>query len=248
MDFTANLHKITVRNTFLEFDVGGDDLLPDSGLARQASEPAKPSNRQVSEQTTAGGSGAAHDEACTEAEEHTYAQLASFLAQSIPSAPGQGGSGTACGFGDRNLQAVFQQSTHTPTDTSSHFANAACSPMSSVEVQAAQCEMTIVRFCPNCGAEVEPNHRFCPFCCYQLHSFQVGGGPLAGFGGQPGGGVFPNMPGGGPQGTLGQLDRRSGPPKLLESLRRFRFIEANPTDIEFARAMCSQISLSKNAA
>eukprot|EP00413_Alexandrium_margalefii_P039552 CAMPEP_0204585510 /NCGR_PEP_ID=MMETSP0661-20131031/46963_1 /ASSEMBLY_ACC=CAM_ASM_000606 /TAXON_ID=109239 /ORGANISM="Alexandrium margalefi, Strain AMGDE01CS-322" /LENGTH=81 /DNA_ID=CAMNT_0051595067 /DNA_START=107 /DNA_END=349 /DNA_ORIENTATION=+ len=70
----SDLRGVTVRNTFLEFDDIGADSFPESGFARQASEPAKLFNRQVSEQTTA-ASGATPEESATEQEDGGYSQL-----------------------------------------------------------------------------------------------------------------------------------------------------------------------------
>jgi len=172
----SDLRGVTVRNTFLEFEDVGTDNLPESGFTRQASEPAKPFHRQVSEQTTT-GSGATLEESTTEPEEG-YSQLASYLNAALP--------------------------------------------------QAQQSQLVIPRFCPNCGMEAEPNHRFCPYCCYPLQPCVSNG--AAGAISQPQCSVPVNVETG--------LNVTPSAPNLLAYLRRFRYVEACAADVELARVLC----------
>jgi len=83
------------------------------------------------------------------------------------------------------------------------------------------------RFCPNCGTEAEPSHRFCPFCRYQLMT----GGPTPGGGG--GGGYA--MPAPAPASQAAPMPLGTD---LISNVRRFRYVEASPSDIQLAQATC----------
>jgi len=212
----SDLRGVTVRNTFLEFEDVSADNLPESGFARQASEPAKPFNRQVSEQTTT-GSGATLEESATEPEE-AYTQLASYLSHSLPQVVAgdrRGGGARPQGhmteMENTALQAALQAAT----------VNAAPAPL---PPQAPHGALAIPRFCPNCGAEAEPNHRFCPYCCYPLQG--TGGGAA----GQQQCSIPINVEAG--------LNTTPSAPNLLAYLRRFRYVEACAADVELARVLC----------
>lgn len=192
-------------------------MLPDSGFTRQASEPAKPFNRQVSEQTTA-GSGVTLEEGSTEPEGDSYrSQLASYLSaahtHARPLLENNGGSGPAPVGGafansfsaDLASAAALQAVFHAASNAGMTAPTQMSSPVPATGL------LPIPRFCPNCGAEAEPNHRFCPYCCFQLQMF-------------PGIGALPT---GSPSA-----------PSLLASLRRFRYVEACPADVDMARALC----------
>eukprot|EP00411_Alexandrium_monilatum_P056609 CAMPEP_0175439498 /NCGR_PEP_ID=MMETSP0095-20121207/56574_1 /TAXON_ID=311494 /ORGANISM="Alexandrium monilatum, Strain CCMP3105" /LENGTH=238 /DNA_ID=CAMNT_0016739319 /DNA_START=42 /DNA_END=754 /DNA_ORIENTATION=+ len=218
----SDLRGVTVRNTFLEFEDAGTDSFPESGFTRQASEPAKPFNRQVSEQTTS-GSGATLEESATEADEG-YSQLASYLSSAFPQVVAgdrRGGRARAStsDISGATLQAAFQ-------------AAAANSSMAPMVTQAPQGQLAVMRFCPNCGAEAEPNHRFCPYCCYPLQTCtgnSAGGGATgAGLAAQPG--LLPT----GKEGAM----TSPAAPNLLTCLRRFRYVEASAADVELARVLC----------
>lgn len=68
-------------------------------------------------------------------------------------------------------------------------------------------------FCPHCGAEADPVHKFCPYCCFQLHQAPSTAGATAAAASKP-------------------------TPNLLSCLRRFRYVEASPEDVEAAHAIC----------
>lgn len=221
----ADLRGVTVRNTFLEFeDCGRDELAPESGFLRQASEPAKPFGRQVSEQTTAGSGMTMEDarnrdfESTTEPDDgfHGLPYLASQLPVFAAAAAGglDLGQGQLPNITTAALQAALAMAV-APTQTQVHAAGPQMLP----------------RFCPNCGSEAELNHRFCPFCCFLLQPVRTNGLATAGPKGplQP---SIPTVPEMGPAGT--------SPPAqgLLQGLRRFRFVEANPHDVELARRCC----------
>mmetsp|Transcript_66238 Transcript_66238/g.149541 ORF Transcript_66238/g.149541 Transcript_66238/m.149541 type:complete len:222 (+) Transcript_66238:98-763(+) len=203
----SDLRGVTVRNTFLEFEDVGKDYLPESGFTRQASEPAKPFNRQVSEQTTT-GSGATLEESNGEPDDN-YTQLASYLGCTLPQ---------AFGADPRRGGGLMPEP----------------SPAS---LQAVQGTFAVPRFCPNCGAETEPNHRFCPYCCYQLQHFPGGGG-----GGGGGGGAQQAAPvqqqSAVPINVEAGLNVNPSAPNLLAYLRRFRYVEACAADVELARVLC----------
>mmetsp|Transcript_126633 Transcript_126633/g.394236 ORF Transcript_126633/g.394236 Transcript_126633/m.394236 type:complete len:231 (+) Transcript_126633:46-738(+) len=209
----SDLRGVTVRNTFLEFEDFIPGSLPESGFARQASEPAKPFNRQVSEQTTA-GSGAAFEESATETE-HGYSQLASYLSSALPVLAGDR-------RGDR-AQAWAPEGASTALQAALEAA------VTGPAAQAPPGQVAVLRFCPNCGAGAEPNHRFCPYCCYHLQACTSGG---AG-----GGGAAVQPPPAGAEDAGGAAVAASVP-NLLDYLRRFRYVEACAADTELARVLC----------
>jgi hypothetical protein len=106
----------------------------------------------------------------------------------------------------------------------------------------------IPRFCPNCGQEAEPNHRFCPYCCFCLQGLPtptgVTNGPSCGGGSPAGGGNFAGGNASAPCAPPGSFAEISGDsagqsaPNLLTYLRRFRYLEASTSDVELARALC----------
>lgn len=190
----SDLRGVTVRNTFLEFedeDGARDDIFHGSGFTRQASEPAKPFNRQVSEQTTT-GSGATLEDSVAEPDD-SYSQLSAYMGS--PLQHDVRGRGQAHLGLSKSLQA--------PT------------------------RFGMPRFCPNCGAEADPNHRFCPYCCYQLQSFQPP--PLQ---------VSTLPTHNAPVGLDQVCAPQPGVPSLLVNLRRFRYIEACAADVELAHVLC----------
>eukprot|EP00443_Scrippsiella_acuminata_P018491 CAMPEP_0115281792 /NCGR_PEP_ID=MMETSP0270-20121206/59506_1 /TAXON_ID=71861 /ORGANISM="Scrippsiella trochoidea, Strain CCMP3099" /LENGTH=256 /DNA_ID=CAMNT_0002698611 /DNA_START=159 /DNA_END=929 /DNA_ORIENTATION=- len=236
----SDLRGVTVRNTFLEFEDTAPDDLPDSGFARQASEPAKPFNRQVSEQTTT-GSGATLEENSTEPEDAGLSQLASYLT-GVP-LPGGGGGTRPHGAQMPDLataaalQAVMQVAAANSASGGAPAAPAAPAPPSVAGMMP-----PVMRFCPNCGAEAEPNHRFCPYCCYQLQQPFPGGGGTVGSGNRAP--AAPLRQRSCSQQAFGE-DRGAnastsnpGAPNLLTCLRRFRYVEARPADVEYAHALC----------
>jgi len=85
------------------------------------------------------------------------------------------------------------------------------------------------RFCPNCGSEAEPNHRFCPYCCYQLQQ------PFAASGGTQQGAMQRSAI---PINVEASLTVSPSAPNLLAYLRRFRYVEAAQRDVELARVLC----------
>jgi len=109
---------------------------------------------------------------------------------------------------------------------------------------ASQPSMPTFRFCPNCGAESEPGHRFCPYCCYQLQQAFVPPNNLASAGpqGLPQQTVGPNVQ----LGTTEQVQRASAPDFLMY-LRRFRYVEASPSDIQRANALCMNMLQARRA-
>eukprot|EP00443_Scrippsiella_acuminata_P066619 CAMPEP_0115503488 /NCGR_PEP_ID=MMETSP0271-20121206/69506_1 /TAXON_ID=71861 /ORGANISM="Scrippsiella trochoidea, Strain CCMP3099" /LENGTH=255 /DNA_ID=CAMNT_0002932589 /DNA_START=108 /DNA_END=875 /DNA_ORIENTATION=- len=235
----SDLRGVTVRNTFLEFEDTAPDDLPDSGFARQASEPAKPFNRQVSEQTTA-GSGATFEEGSTEPDDAGYSQLESYLNR-VPLAAqalgGGGGTRPGAQMPDLATAAALQAVIQAATANSASTSTAAPSP-------SPPCSglMPVMRFCPNCGAEAEPNHRFCPYCCYQLQQSFPGGGGKVGSGNQAPPASLPQpscsqQAFGGDRGAAASASHPVAP-NLLTCLRRFRYVEASPADVEYAHALC----------
>lgn len=233
----SDLGRVTVRNTFLEFtpDLGHDDLLPESGFARQASEPAKPFNRQVSEQTTT-GSGATLDEGSTEPDENSYTHVASYLGASMPGVGGGGGGHARIGGGCAALPADLAQALIQAFPTGGYSGPA----MTNHHVAPEPPVHPVMRFCPNCGAEAEPNHRFCPYCCYQLQTaFSNGGGSSAGAVQQ---GQGPPQPSRAASSAAPPADAgAAGAPNLLSGLRRFRYVEASPADVGYAHAVCLKL-------
>lgn len=218
----SDLRGVTVRNTFLEFeDTGKNDMLPESGFTRQASEPAKPFNRQVSEQTTT-GSGATLEESSGAEPDEGYAQLAAYLGATMPQANmgdfmrGGGNSGQVGRHDPSVMQAAFQVASATGVT-----AVAAPAPV--------QQQFPMARFCPNCGSEAEPNHRFCPYCCFQLQQ------PFAASGGMQQGAMQKSAA---PVNGEAGLTVSPSAPNLLSYLRRFRYVEAAQRDVELARVVC----------
>lgn len=228
MELRSDLRGVIVRNTFLEFDLH-DDFLTESGLLRQASEPAKPLNRQVSEQTTA-DSGMTHEDTCAEPE--GYAPFASYPNPSVVQT------------GAPYCNAVLSVPAPYGAMQSDLAAWQVAAAGSAVQFSPAMHHMVptfgllpMPRFCPNCGAEAEQNHRFCPYCCYQLRSFpNVGGGGLE----QPGTAV-PQAAASSTAAAACSGKAGDSAPDLLGSLTRFRFVEACPTDIEYARTLCKSV-------
>lgn len=94
------------------------------------------------------------------------------------------------------------------------------------EVPAPPAAAHAMRFCPNCGTEAEPTHRFCPFCRYQLQP----GGPTPG-----GGGGGYTMPAPAPAIQAAPVPVGTD---LISNVRRFRYVEASPSDIQLAQATC----------
>jgi hypothetical protein len=92
------------------------------------------------------------------------------------------------------------------------------------EAQMAPVAPLTTRFCPNCGHEVEPTHRFCPFCRYQLQGGNVAA-PPAGYV------ISVAAP-------VSQVVQPPAGSDLLSSVRRFRFVEASPSDIQLAQVAC----------
>lgn len=274
-DFFSDLRGVTVRNTFLEFaDTARDDFFPDSGFARQASEPAKSMNQDqvysswVDELTggSAAGTPTPAEKMPEEAEEGDQsAQLRACLAPSGGSGrhrlPSAGAAGSAAGGRPSALTGDLSAFGVDGGDGAAGMAAMSfAAPMSAAPLVA------MPRFCPNCGAEVEPKHRFCPYCCFQLHNGGCGGGAAApaGDGGDCGGLEMPprcaqaqpqppcmfplasgDARGGGGRGGMWQTAAGVGmggspipTPNLLSSLRRFRYVEASPEDVNLARAIC----------
>lgn len=216
----SDLRGVTVRNTFLEFEDIGTDNFPESGFARQASEPAKPFNRQVSEQTTT-GSGATVDERENSTEpEESYSQLASYLNSALP----------PVAVADRRGGRTRPPTTDVTSSTlQAAIQAAAATSVSQMPSQAPQGQMGMLRFCPNCGAEAEPNHRFCPYCCYPLQTSCSSGG------GGPGAATQQQCS---PPTQVEGAPAAPSAPNLLAYLRRFRYVEACNSDVELARVLC----------
>mmetsp|Transcript_6541 Transcript_6541/g.13965 ORF Transcript_6541/g.13965 Transcript_6541/m.13965 type:complete len:231 (+) Transcript_6541:98-790(+) len=212
----SDLRGVMVRNTFLEFEdlVNADDedgLGPDPSLLRQASEPAKPLNRQVSDQTTAytdfngdenysrGPSpmdGVAMPELSVQALANEWAALsvsaADPTAVQVPPQFQMGG-GMVAGFS------------------------------------------SVPRFCPHCGENTEARHRFCPYCRYQLQWGPEEG--AAASSAVPAEGQVAGPSGSGAQ--EGDAAKAKAVPELLTHLRRFRFVDASEADIELSKALCA---------
>mmetsp|Transcript_126635 Transcript_126635/g.394246 ORF Transcript_126635/g.394246 Transcript_126635/m.394246 type:complete len:225 (+) Transcript_126635:121-795(+) len=203
----SDLRGVTVRNTFLEFGELGADSFPESRFSRQTSEPAKPLNQQVPEQTTA--SWGATDP------EDGYSQLASHLSSACPVIAGDWHGGRAQAQAPEGASTVLQAAPQAAT--------------MGPAAQASPGQLAVLRFCPNCGTEAEPNHRFCPYCCYPLQACTSGG---AG-----GGGAAVQPPPAGAEDAGGAAVAASVP-NLLDYLRRFRYVEACAADTELARVLC----------
>lgn len=224
----ADLRGVTVRNTFLEFeDINRDDFLPENGFTRQASEPAKPFHRQVSEQTTAGSGATFEDargrdllveESNTEPEESFPTTLPSwYMGTSLP----QMAAAAAVGGRDLGQDPLPQMMLKAALE-----ATASMAPALPTTAQVLHGRPPLAaRFCPNCGSEAEPNHRFCPYCCYQLHPFPSAL-PLGALADDSHVGVAADSP------TV------SG---LLSGIRRFRYVEASQSDVDLARHLCGSL-------
>mmetsp|Transcript_103817 Transcript_103817/g.290708 ORF Transcript_103817/g.290708 Transcript_103817/m.290708 type:complete len:238 (-) Transcript_103817:283-996(-) len=215
----SDLRGVTVRNTFLEFDTEYDDLIPESGLARQASEPAKPFHRHAFEQSSA-GSCATFADASTDHDDDFPP-----LCSTAPSHSGSAsGAGAPC-FGP--LVGIPR-----PAPGGYNAGPATVNPAAAFQAPAAS--PPVMRFCPNCGAKAEPGHRFCPYCCFRLQQPQqqcataegYAAGPPAALGWQPC-----------PAALETNADRLS----FLSALRRFRYVEASGADIDRANALCMSL-------
>jgi len=241
----SDLRGLTVRNTFLEFEEQNrDDVFPETGFTRQASEPTKPFNRQVSEQTTT-ASGTTLEESAPDTEEsynlsYGMAMMANKMQmqQSIGGVPLQSRRGNGA-----NTRPMAPDVVNSTLKAALHAATTTL-PESMQAQMVSQSSMAMPRFCPNCGAESEPAHRFCPYCCYQLQAF-VPPNNLAGAGpqGLPQQSVGPNVE----LGTTEQVQKTSAPDFLLY-LRRFRYVEASPSDIQRAHALCMNMLQAGRAA
>lgn len=240
----ADLRGVTVRNTFLEFEDFVHDCLPDQGFARQASEPASLLIRQVSKQTTAGSSGtydetSPEEEACRPARQGGAVALRAPVAATTHALPDQAGGH------DFRMQHAAPGAADVSAAQGGNLGGqcSACAPQEAAQPMQ-QAQILAIRFCPNCGEEVEPTHRFCPFCCYQLHRIQDSVLAPA---------LAPATPwpetsaaGGRAAAVLGQGDaenRQRAPAKhqdMLGYIRRFRYIEASETDVYEARMLCEK--------
>jgi len=204
---------LTVRNTFIEFDEAGiEDALRDGPWGRQglkdvyqtfisegsaqASEPAKLCGRQVSDQTTSASGGAGPGGSDQEDGSHIAQYLASTTFRQQAAALGAFDSQRRGDAGKSVLQ----------------------------EAPASPAVPHAMRFCPNCGTEAEPTHRFCPFCRYQLQP----GGPTP-----CGGGYAMPAPAPASQAAPTPLGL-----DLISNVRRFRYVEASPSDVQLAQVTC----------
>jgi len=259
--YLSGLRGVTVRNTFLEFQDDDFFVDPSDRFGRQASEPAKPHsswNRQMSDQTTA-GSGATFeecrgrdlmvDESITDTED-SLAQIASYMGMGPPLRGGMpfptfeqlhmpSHMDVAGNALQAALQAVALQAKLPPLP----LPTPCPVPVEHIALQSAP----VARFCPNCGAKVDRHHRFCPYCCYQLQlcnavlqnaAAAAAGGPSAFPGADATAGLsFP--PG---QHRLPMASSSSSQGSAVQSpvcyLQRFRYVEANPADVQLARALC----------
>mmetsp|Transcript_17346 Transcript_17346/g.60609 ORF Transcript_17346/g.60609 Transcript_17346/m.60609 type:complete len:294 (-) Transcript_17346:320-1201(-) len=259
----SDLRGVTVRNTFLEYaNFGGDDddMFDelDASCLRQTSEPAKPFNRQVSEQTTAGSGHSVAEASSFDTDDPSSAQsllrrqqqLAAYVAatQHMVQEVGSPKKVAAC------------PSPSLPVAHAGAFMEARSAPMAHAaggagfgggyHTQGAggpsvgggcRASPPIPRFCPSCGSEAEPAHRFCPYCCFQLQALQpsVSEGPARGSangkhttGGQPSWAAGETSAFGA-EVLSGHAGARA--PNLLSCLRRFRYVEASFADVELAR-------------
>jgi len=224
---------VTVRNTFLEFDAREGDLAPEGGIARQTSEPAKPFNRQLSEQTTAGSVAASAER--EESSVYAFSDVPQF-GDTMWFACGGGPSG-----GPFPMQLAMS---HNMMQTASSSASGFWAGPYSASATSRCGMLPTMRFCPNCGGDLQPNSRFCPFCCcclFQTFSGTRGAGAQSerpcwpGLATSSGGRTAAAAAGCAPGGDAGELS-------FVASLRRFRYIEAASADVERARAVCSAVA------
>mmetsp|Transcript_49308 Transcript_49308/g.107333 ORF Transcript_49308/g.107333 Transcript_49308/m.107333 type:complete len:250 (-) Transcript_49308:559-1308(-) len=238
----SDLRGVTVRNTFLELEESGHDEgdLPECGtgalfgrrFSRQASEPVKMLNRQVSEQTTAAsmvtieasvdrsrGDSPNFDNAMDPDEGlGQYVYKNEMLAQ-------------AGGLHCPAVPQLWPNWQHNPAASEQMVGIAdlwksgipQCGQSLQAQRPPGQLE-SMPRFCPNCGAESEAEHRFCPYCCFQLQAMPSP--PMTSTPTAP--------PQNGPTVATG-----ASTSELLSSLRRFRYIQACPSDIERAHLLCA---------
>merc|ERR1712151_1065855 len=246
---------ITVRNTFLEFEDSAVHDFADTGFQRQLSEPVKSLYRNVSEQTTTGSEMTLEGQesnSTTEPDESFMqclfmVQNGTMMVEAMPGTCGAisnnasrqliGMGSPMIGMGASNFCSQIVENSHQ---------TAATPALANPQVQQPQSnQVTIVRFCPNCGNKVEPTHSFCPYCCFNLQQLQlqnsqpsttVQQGPsmrctMFRYTQQqsctPAGGSAPQQPK-----LLG-----SETADMLGSIKRFRYIEASTTDIERARSL-----------
>jgi len=211
----SDLHGVTVRNTFLEFEDVSTDPFQTSGFMRQTSEPANAFYRQASEQTTA-GSGGTLEESTTEPDEN-HSNLTACLRAGLP---------PAC-----QLQpSVTKVKGPLAADVASvSFQGLQAAPASVPDPnQGFPSQILVPRFCPNCGARSERWHRFCPYCRYQLQPMGAGFTSEGGCNTMAAPAV--PAPSTGPQSC--------GAPNLLSHIRRLRYIEACSEDIELVQLAC----------
>jgi hypothetical protein len=252
-----------------------DEFSNDNAFNRQASEPAKPfsrqisepaktlGSRQVSEQTTVASGGAYEDSRGRElmSEEGTvdmddrFHQIASYL-------------NTPLKDNGQNLFMAHEGFDPTYTEVPADALQAAFRAVTLAAQAQAQAQFqhqlqklqqpaapeaplmvpqhnAVARYCPNCGAKVEPTHRFCPYCCYQLNQPQTtsqtpqrGAVPVS---------LSASMASTGNmheselrQGSLrrvGLVPRQACAPDVLSQLGRLRYDEASLLDVELAKAM-----------
>eukprot|EP00403_Amphidinium_massartii_P015332 CAMPEP_0178428866 /NCGR_PEP_ID=MMETSP0689_2-20121128/30505_1 /TAXON_ID=160604 /ORGANISM="Amphidinium massartii, Strain CS-259" /LENGTH=270 /DNA_ID=CAMNT_0020050665 /DNA_START=159 /DNA_END=971 /DNA_ORIENTATION=- len=182
--FYADIRGVTVRNTFLDFH--DDCAQVDTGFMRQCSAPVA-FKRQESEQTTAGsgGSGTGFEESSDDFGEGGYAMM------SPPLDPGMMAAFQNCGIPMPMMPSHGPGSAPKPASqwTMPMCGGAQGAPPMVPEESPHMPSMGGVTQCPQCGAQTQPGHRFCPFCCYQL----IGGAPA------PATAAFLNMSSGGRQ-------------------------------------------------
>eukprot|EP00931_Biecheleriopsis_adriatica_P092641 TRINITY_DN66430_c0_g1_i1.p1 TRINITY_DN66430_c0_g1~~TRINITY_DN66430_c0_g1_i1.p1 ORF type:complete len:263 (+),score=44.14 TRINITY_DN66430_c0_g1_i1:72-860(+) len=184
----SGLGGMKVRNTFLEFQEQALDDALNSGWGRQLSEPVKSCfDRQISDLTTAGS---------VDNSDHTPARQLTMESCVDPEDPLLLGAFPAGGMSqEKALQATLQavetlesaiRGNSIPDEDLSAALTLAsswadpCLTMPSLSMPAppmqsraaAPQQRTAIHFCPACGSKVQPTHRFCPYCCYQLTHLQ----------------------------------------------------------------------------
>lgn len=161
----SNLTGVTVRNTFLHYSDEGALL---DGFARQTSEPTKVVARQIfeerraySDRTTTDTSGPedGHDESTAPLGTHT---------NSPSDTPPHNEAHHPFSCDQPFWEQTFFRSTNNSVDTrrSAHqYPSFGWPIQEALQVQRAPMRL---RFCPECGSEAHYQHRFCPFCRFEL--------------------------------------------------------------------------------
>mmetsp|Transcript_17584 Transcript_17584/g.30807 ORF Transcript_17584/g.30807 Transcript_17584/m.30807 type:complete len:272 (-) Transcript_17584:12-827(-) len=248
---TLGLSGVKVRNTFLEFqDPGCEDLLAEFGFGRQCSEPVKSSlARQISELTTE-SSNSGRGRTSLEESSTDFEDSLPFLAAGLHTSPAPVPDVLAgldphvllnSGLTGSTLQATYQAL----LASSPGIAPPPVAPM---------------RFCPECGNEVDPTHRFCPYCCYRLQQPAATTAVAAAHAAASMAASVASAAAAAAMSTQQRMEFEQSqswqPCKVkssassgskgdfLSSLKRFRYKESSPLDVELAKALYLNFAIS----